>query len=198
MNFSIEERKELLRLLNAWEIKVCPLSGGIDDNIWYIRYLGKRLFIKKTREKWDQKPWASLDHYIRPDLLLKYKKLLHNEIVQIQSERKSKTFYDVKFPDIAVVDQKHLVTKALQEDKISMLQNNNLLINFILIYLGNSFNKIPKSFWSAIYKYNCWKGNHLSGSDKNRYLKFKDAIDNIYSEDYWQGIARSTSVLYEK
>lgn len=131
-DFSPQQRKELLSLLRTSKLKISPVSDKKTNSIGYVEFWGKQLFVKKTiPENKDN----GGDHYERPDLLLKYKKLLHNETFAIQKERwETKNFYKVTFPDIVAVDNQHLVTEALSWEKDFLLEYEKI-INFLFVYI---------------------------------------------------------------
>jgi hypothetical protein len=146
MDFSVIERKQLLQLLQSGKLKITPISIENNHDAGFVDYLGKRLFVKKTRKDNSLTLNSSLDRYIRPDLLLKYKKLLHNKITDIQKVRGNENFYQVTFPEIAVVNQNILVTEALSNNQLKLIQDNRILITFIRNYIGDGFKILPMGF----------------------------------------------------
>lgn len=132
VDFSPQQRKGLLDILHTWKLKIFPVSAKKSKFIWYVEFWDKKLFVKKTIPANGNN---DIDRYERPDLLLKYKKLLHNEVFAIQKERwESKNFYKVRFPDVVAVDDQYLVTEALSWERDFLLEYESL-INFLFVFI---------------------------------------------------------------
>lgn len=90
---------------------------GRDRSLGPIDHDGQKLFVKKAVKSRNKKSSHTADLHLRPDLLVKYRKLLFNKMRDIQQQRETlggTNFYSIKGPDIYAVDKKFLVTERLQ------------------------------------------------------------------------------------